>query len=196
MPRQKPHRSKQDYGTPPEFVAAVERRFGTLTWDVAATADNTVVPERFYSLKGIDARTDDWSKRFTRQDLLWINPEFSGLAHVWVPLIAHWARALPWLRIIMLSPLTCGEWYRTYVHQRAGVLGLNPRLHFVGEADPYPKDCMLTLWNLGVPGYDVWRWDERPLRVLRPPGAPAVKRARAAPKRLPARRPDRASLAP
>jgi hypothetical protein len=38
------------------------------------------------------------------------------------------------------------------------VLPLNPRLTFVGEKDPYPKDLMLSCFGFGVTGCKQWRW--------------------------------------
>jgi hypothetical protein len=189
MPKQKPGQSKQDYGTPPELVAAIERRFGALTWDVAASPENAVVQGRFFSpwtpgdkLEGyaIDALTDDWGARFTRADLLFLNPPFGGIGSKWAPLVHRWTRQLPWLRIVVLTPASIGsEWFQRYVLRRAMVLGLSPRLHFVGCDDPYPKDCMLSCFGFGVAGFDVWRWDEDPSQL-----APAVKPARSGAKRL------------
>ena len=46
VPIQKPGRSRQDYGTPPEFLAAVVARFGPLAFDLAASRDNAVVAKR------------------------------------------------------------------------------------------------------------------------------------------------------
>jgi len=34
--------SKQDYATPRSFIAAVEKRFGPLSWDLAAHRENKV----------------------------------------------------------------------------------------------------------------------------------------------------------
>lgn len=191
MPRQKPHRSRQDYATPPELVRAIEARFGALTWDVAATAENAVVPDRFFSSDGIDARSDNWAARFTRSDLLFLNPEFSGIASTWVPLVSRWTHRLPWLRLIMLTPASVGsEWFQAFVHRKAMVLALSPRLTFVGEKDPYPKDCMLSCFGFGVSGFDVWRWDES----LDPP-APVKARSAAKPvSRAPVKRPRDAAL--
>lgn len=163
LPQQKPHRSKQDYGTPPALIRAVEHRFGQLTWDAAACVLTSVVPVgRFYSLSpGIDALTDDWAARFKRSDLVWLNPPFGAIASDWAPLVSRWTRAMPWLRLLMLTPASVGsEWFQTYVHRRALVLALSPRLTFVGTKDPYPKDCMLSCFGFGVSGFDVWRWDE------------------------------------
>lgn len=40
MPAQKPGKSKQDYGTPKDFIDAVAARFGPLVVDLAAHAGN------------------------------------------------------------------------------------------------------------------------------------------------------------
>jgi hypothetical protein len=170
MPRQKPHRSKQDYGTPLELICAVNCRFGQLTWDLAATAENTVAPRRpgsggFFSEGLDDALTTSWEV-FTRADLLWLNPPFGAIATTWAPLVSRWTRKLPWLRVLMLTPGSIGsEWFQRYVHRKAMVLALSPRLHFIGAADPYPKDCMLSCFGFGVTGFDVWRWDAVPERA-------------------------------
>lgn len=165
MPAQLPGSSKQDYGTPAELLSAVTERFGALTWDVAADANNAVVPERFYSAAGIDALTDDWAARFTPRDLLWLNPPFGGLGHTWAPLVARWRKRLPWLRLLMLSPASIGsEWFERYVHRQALVLAINPRITFVGCSDPYPKDCMLSCYGFGV-GFDTWRYDGHPVTL-------------------------------
>ncbi len=182
MPQQRPHRSKQDYGTPPELVAAIERRFGTITWDIAASADNAVC-ERFYSKDGIDALTDDWAQRFSPRDLLFLNPEFGSIASVWAPLVARWRRRMPWLRLLLLTPASVGsEWFQRYVHRRALVEALSPRLHFVGCDDPYPKDCMLSCFGMGV-GFDVWRWDEDLVALPEPKPAAPLPPPKAKPKR-------------
>jgi hypothetical protein len=47
MPRQKPTESKQDYGTPKDFLKAVEERFGVITFDLAAHKGNNVCPNYF-----------------------------------------------------------------------------------------------------------------------------------------------------
>jgi hypothetical protein len=44
VPKQKPGKSKQDYGTPWELIRAIEARWGKLTIDLAARADNAKAP--------------------------------------------------------------------------------------------------------------------------------------------------------
>lgn len=155
---QKPHRSRQDYQTPPNLLDALEERFGEFTWDCAASAGNTIVPGRFFSKDGVSAFDANWAKLFTRADLLFINPEFGHIQYEWAPLVTHWTQRLPWLRLIMLTPAAVGsEWYREHIEDKALVNPLNPRLAFVGEPT-YPKDCMVSCFGFGVTGFRVWRW--------------------------------------
>jgi hypothetical protein len=168
MPAQTPGASRQDYETPLEFIECVEARFGRITWDAAASVDNSVVAddidplgERCFIEGMRDAFTEDWSRIFTRKDLVWLNPPFASIDCRWAPLVARWTTALPWLRLLFFTPASVGsEWFRKHVNHRATVLGLSPRMTFVGEKDPYPKDLLLSCFGFGVTGFDVWRWKE------------------------------------
>lgn len=159
MPKQKPGESKQDYGTPPEFIQAVEARFGMLTFDLAATSRNTVVPDtpsgicRYFSRRK-NSLAQDWRMI---HGLLWLNPEFERIGR-WAEKCA--ASASSRTRIMLLTPASVGsEWFANHVHPNAITLGLRPRLIFVGERQPYPKDLMLSLFGFGARGFDTWRWD-------------------------------------
>jgi phage N-6-adenine-methyltransferase len=156
MPAQQPGNSKQDYATPREFLDAVERRFGPIRFDLAAHHGNHVV-ENYYgpgSPKGEDSFKQNWS---LLGGVLWLNPEFAD--------IAPWAEkcktdGAAGARVKMLVPASVGsDWFREHVHHRALVLALSPRLTFVGETDPYPKDLMLCAFGPWIaPGFDCWRW--------------------------------------
>lgn len=148
--------SKQDYGTPWDFIRAVERRFGPITFDLAASPHNAK-HERYFSRQD-NSLKQDWHKI---DGLLWLNCEFA--------LIEPWAakcreEALLGARIALLTPASVGSvWFSRHVHRRALSLGLSPRLTFEGEKSPYPKDLMLSLFGpVGAvpwcPGFDVWRW--------------------------------------
>ncbi len=153
MPAQKPHRSKQDYGTPWELIHAVERRFGKLDVDLAARADNAKAP--LFVTPQEDSLSVGWAARFSGA-LGWLNPEFAD--------IAPWARKCHQetqlgFRVIMLTPASVGaNWFAEHVHGRALVLALSPRITFEGTKDPYPKDCMLSVFGIGEKTFDVWRW--------------------------------------
>jgi phage N-6-adenine-methyltransferase len=150
-------KSKQDYQTPPEFIEAVVARFGPITFDLAADEKNAQAPN--YFTKEQNSLVQDWGKL---EGNLWLNPEFAD--------ITPWAekcKATTWpqqkanLRILFLVPGSVGsEWYRNHVHGHAYVLGLAPRLTFVGCKDAYPKDCILGVFGHGMRGFDTWRWKE------------------------------------
>ncbi len=156
MPVQKPGKSKQDYATPMPFIAAVERRFGPIVADLAASKENARCPVWY----GTD--TDSLSMAWGREHPdgnLWLNPPFGDLAP-WVEKCAEEARRRLGL-ILLLVPASIGSnWFADFVHRRAYVLALRPRLTFVGQTDPFPRDLMLAVYGHGCVGLDTWRWDQ------------------------------------
>lgn len=158
MPEQKPWKSKQDVGTQPEFLRAVERRFGPIRWDLAAHRDNHVVPQYLGpgSTHGEDSLKVSWH---LLGGLLFLNPEFSDIDPWAEKCAAEGARGA---RVKMLVPASIGtDWFREHVHHKALWLALSPRLTFVGHKDPYPRDLILCCYGPWVaPGFDCWRWRE------------------------------------
>ena len=180
MPRQKPHKSKQDYSTPEDFLTAVKKRLHikAFTFDFAADAHNHKA-ERYWT-KADDSLSfvpSSWAKQ-TRNGWGWLNPEFAD--------IAPWAEACAACAhdggsVALLTPLSSSNWFLDFVHHRALVLALNGRLCFVEDwqhtIDPspknktkafytsaplYPKDTMLALFSpLVAPGFDVWTWKDQ-----------------------------------
>lgn len=160
MPKQKPGKSRQDYETPDDLIAAIEQRFGPLVFDLAANAKNKKCAV-YYNTR-MDSLRQDWSQLAGN---LWLNPPFAHIdpwaekckESVWRWQHINESVAIPFT-IFLLTPASIGsEWFRNHVYGQAHVIGLNPRLHFVGEEDPYPKDCMLSLFGR-QPGFEVWRW--------------------------------------
>lgn len=160
MPPQKPGRSKQDYGTPPEFIRAVKKRFNIKEFDIdlAADAANTQAV-RFYDEK-TNALVQTWK---VGNGWNWLNPPFSKIE--------------PWVRkawestslesnkdaqTLMLVPAGVGSnWWAKWVHDKAQVVLLNGRLTFVGETKPYPKDCCLLIYGERAWQGQMWTgWDE------------------------------------
>lgn len=148
-------RSKQDHGTPREFLDAVEKRFGKICWDLAAHRENRVVNQYLGpgSVIAENSLAYDWN---LLNGVLWLNPEFAN--------IEPWARMCSLNRfrhspLLMLTPASIGtDWFSDFVKDRAFVLGLSPRMTFVGSDDPYPKDLMLSVFYAGLSGFDTWRW--------------------------------------
>lgn len=150
-PRQKPGRSKQDFATPDDFIAAVKRRLGIdeFVVDLAASASNAKAV-RFLD-EAHDSLQFDWSI-YAGRGWCWLNPPFGH--------IEPWARKCMLhrdSRIAFLVPASTGaSWFTDWVAGWARVLFLSPRLSFDGVG-PYPKDCILALYG-EPPGYEPWDW--------------------------------------
>lgn len=153
LPKQKRGFSRQDYGTQWPLVRAVERRWGPISWDLAATAENAKAPR--YITPEQDSFTVAWYKL---DGLLWLNPPFANLKP-WVDKCHH--EGAMGAKIILLTPASVGsDWFANYVEGSALVVPLRPRLIFEGCDQAYPKDCMLSLFGVDLPGFESWRWDE------------------------------------
>jgi phage N-6-adenine-methyltransferase len=164
MPAQKPHRSKQDYSTPDEFISAVQTYLGIdkFCYDFAADRHNKKATEWFDELA--NALTipfwDDYLNA-TGWGWGWLNPPYTN--------IGPWAArcletSLAGGKIAFLVPASVGSnWYRDYIHDQFGVkvLFLNGRIGFMPDNPKwlYPKDCALVLFGTGTPfAVDVWTW--------------------------------------
>lgn len=159
MPAQRPGESEQVVRTPPEFLRAVERRFGPIRFDLAATAENSVAGENYFgpgSKHGEDALGYSW----LLPGVLYCNHPF-GDSDIWTPKARE--EGARGARVHMLMPAAVSSnWFRDNVYRHALVLFLNPRLRFVGHTADYPKDMALAVFGPWVaPGMDVWRWKER-----------------------------------
>lgn len=152
-PQQKPGRSRQDYGTPDDLLAAIARRLRILGFatDLAADADNAIAP--FYWTKEADALIQDWPTSGWN----WCNPPYADIAP-WVQKAMQ--EATKGVQTVMLLPASVGSnWYAEFVEDFAFVNWLNPRVTFKGETAPYPKDCMLCFYTpWGFTGNATWYW--------------------------------------
>lgn len=154
MPVQKPGYSKQTYGTPQEFIDAVEKRFGKLVCDLAAGPENAKC-ERFYC-EETNSLGQPWAKKYPEYNL-WLNPPFKNIG-VWAKKCAEESLNRQGL-ILFLTPASIGtNWFADHVHQKSMVFGISPRLTFEGETTPFPKDLMLSVYGMGLKGFDVWKW--------------------------------------
>lgn len=157
MPQQRPGRSKQDYGTPNAFTTAVERRFQMrLHFDLAASDKNAIVLAPNYFTQQDDALVQNWHKAVGADHWAWLNPPYANIG----PWAAKCGREGLHIHIAMLVPASIGSnWFRDYVHEKALVLALSPRLTFRGCTTPYPKDTILCVYGPTIAsGFDVWNW--------------------------------------
>lgn len=156
MSAQKPGKSRQDYGTPREVIVAVERRFGLIGFDLAASKENTVVPAHYDEAS--DSLKQSWSLS-PRVRVAWINPPFAN--------IRPWAEKCESVRdlarwTIMLVPASMGSmWWRDHVLHKCQADGI-PRITFVGETIGYPKDLAILAYGFGVAGTGFWDWRKKP----------------------------------
>ena len=162
-PKQKPNRSEQVVRTPPEFLAAVQERFGPIFWDLAASADNRVAARHLGpgSKTGEDALANDWAMLpMERGSIRWCNPPH-GASRLWVKKASEQRESMLEPAVLLLPASVGSNWFAEHVHGRALSLAIRPRLKFVGQTAPYPKDLMICVYGRWVePGFGLWRWKE------------------------------------
>jgi len=142
-------KSKQNQETPWEFINAVEKRFGKITFDLAADEHNH--RHSSYFSEQDDSFAQAWHKI---DGLLWLNPPFRRIAP-WVAKCA--SEKVLGAKIALLVPAAVGSnWFADHVHEKALVLPFRPRLSFDGK-NPYPKDLLLAVYGL-PPCFELWRW--------------------------------------
>lgn len=175
------HQSEQSVGTPWEFIHAVEAKFGPLSWDLAADAQNTKAP--CYISEETNSFQVPWHQ-LSPFGLNWLNPPFSD--------ITPWARkcaveAQLGAEILLLVPASVGaDWYWDWVEPYADVYSVG-RIAFIGShatygprhsragqlkcksaecegCSPYPKDLILAHYHQlhpsGPQRIQRWRWKE------------------------------------
>lgn len=150
--------SRQDWCTPPEFLAAVKARFGFIGFDLAASAANAVATS--YFTEQDNSLVQNWERIVTCKQLpvrvAFCNPPYSD--------IRPWAakcegvRHLPRWTLLLVPASVDAEWYTDHVHGKAFVAPLRSRIKFVGAKDPYPKSLMLAAYGFSVSGFEPWRW--------------------------------------
>jgi phage N-6-adenine-methyltransferase len=147
---------KQDWGTPREFVDAVERQFqARMDFDLAATAANTIVKREFFTPED-DALTKSW-KGIGKN--LWLNPPFSA-GEAFAKKCWEEAKHLnPDQRIFLLSRGSIStKWYAKWVHGSAMVYAIIPRLKFVGAEAGYNAELVLAVFHPGRKPSGFWHW--------------------------------------
>lgn len=163
-PRDK-HKTEQIVGTDPHFIEAINRTH-EISWDLACTEENCVADtinikghnfvKGFY-LPKYDSLEQDWHDVLPGK-WLWLNPPFNNIKP-WAE--KAFSESVLGAKILMLTPASVGsKWYAENVQGRASVRFLTGRLTFKGHKNPYPKDCMLSIfdrsWDGGITTWD-WR---------------------------------------
>jgi hypothetical protein len=150
--------------TPRPFLDAVGRRFGKLTWDLAANATNSVAGSSYYfgpgSQFGEDSLEADWAATTLYQENLWLNSPFSDRnqpMHKWMAKCAAEQKRIHSPILALIPAAVCTVWFRTWVAPNAYILELFPRVFSVEI-----RDCILAVFHPArFLGRAAWDW-QRP----------------------------------
>ena len=142
--------SEQDVQTPRDLLDPIEKRFGKVTIDLAASEPN--VCEHYYSPE-LDSLATPWP---LSNGLCWLNPPYSNI-EPWAEKCA--AEMRKGARILLLVPASVGaNWFQRHVVPNAHVIELMGRVKFVGHTQGFPKDLVLCVFWAGLTGRSSWRW--------------------------------------
>lgn len=160
-------KTKQDYRTPQDLRRAVERRFGMISIDLAASDGDEIVPLVKHFTPEEDSLKQNWLEAIVAT-VAWLNPPFKDIAR-------FSSKCVEWRRearvreagispavICMLVPASVDSiWWNQNVRGNAIAYALAPRITFAGETEPYPKPCALCVYD---PRHEAtnelhnWRW--------------------------------------
>jgi phage N-6-adenine-methyltransferase len=150
-----------DYETDHRLVPAIEKKFGKIIFDLAATAKNSQA-DRYYSEEE-DSLKQDWatlSASSPESGVLWLNPPYTHVKPWLAKCVVEASRGA---NIVALVPAAVGsKWFRDNVMNKCDVYFLRGRLMFEGHTTVYPKDCMVLhyrMFDAAVPfAIRVWQW--------------------------------------
>jgi hypothetical protein len=173
-PTVKRFESEQVVSTPWEFIRAVERKFGPLVWDLAATDENHKAPK--WITPEQDTFKQNWAE-LLNGGLGWLNPEFDPMVVSVRKCALEQRRGATFLALGPASVST--NWFWDHVQPYATVYSLTPRICFEGSHNvfppahpragqrkcdlscvgccPYPKDLMLSHYCAN-PNHELQRW--------------------------------------
>lgn len=152
--------ARDDWETPPELFAALDREFH-FTLDAAANAANAKCQIWFGPGSPIgveDALTARWF------GTVWLNPPYGREIPRFVAKAHAETRAGHCTAVALIPARTDTEWWHAHV-MRAGEIRLLPgRLRFVGAKYPAPFPSAIVVWRPedgDVPEPQVFSWDWR-----------------------------------
>jgi len=153
----------QDVRTPPDFIAAVERRFGVVVLDLAAKDGDECKFGVDHITPGQNSLLMPWPLTDLRHGVCWLNPPFADI-EPWAAKCAAWrGGANGGCVLAMLVPASVASgWWRDHVRGHAITYALAPRITFLGSDKPYPKDLALCVYDPRhfptSSAVELWRW--------------------------------------
>lgn len=165
MPEQKPGRSKQTYGTPPDLLKAIKIRLDIDEFDMDLAASETNAVASLFMTEEANALIQRWP---SYGGWNWCNPPFANI-EPWVKTAYNQSRCNAAQTVMLLPSAVGSNWWKSWVEPYAYVVHLNGRLIFVGETSPYPKDCSLLFYtSWGFKGTEVWDWRRSVPQLCKP----------------------------
>lgn len=149
----------QDYATPLDLMACVERNFGNIVFDLAANDGNK--KHHLYFSPSDDSLSKQWAEvyekiRGANYGFFWLNPPFKTVRPWMEKCRDESARGC---RILSLTKASIGSrWYREVVAPNAASYILGSRVTFIGESQGFTQDLMITEWGTGKTGLGWWDW--------------------------------------
>ena len=133
--------SNQAHETPWELICAIEKRFGLIEIDLAATSKNAKAG-RFITKKENSLKCN-WAEML-KGELGYLNPEFDPVTP-WIDKSIE--QQLQGARFVdLLQGSMDANWFWKML-RHAHVYALEPRVTFVGEKDVFPKPLVLSAFN-------------------------------------------------
>jgi phage N-6-adenine-methyltransferase len=142
---------KDDWETPPEFFAAMEKLFGKFALDVCA---NEVNHKCIGFLAGYGHDDDGlqvpWHQCYGGNPQCWMNPPYGrNVTGKWVAkAIEESKKGAP--VICLLPARTDTKWFRACYENAAAIYFVQGRLKFVGAKDSAPFPSMVVVFNENV----------------------------------------------
>lgn len=138
--------SIQTVGTPRWLIDSVEKTFGEITLDVAADAVNKVC--RDFIGESTDATSlPYWIAPYG--GIVWCNPPYKNAGKFAEVALASAKRGQVTAMLVLAS--VGSKWWADYVHSKADVYFIRPRLKFIGHDTPFMKDLAILTYD----GYTV-----------------------------------------
>jgi phage N-6-adenine-methyltransferase len=122
-----------DWATPPDLYSRIESRYGPLTLDVCATAENTKC-ERYFS-PDVDGLSQPWAPY-----RCWMNPPYGRAIGRWAAKAQDESR-MGALVVCLLPARTDTRWWHEHVMRSSQIVLIRGRVRFVGAASsaPFPS---------------------------------------------------------
>jgi len=126
--------------TQPELLAAVEARWGSLTWDLAALPENAVADKYITPWEDSLAPHTEWPL----DELPWLNPPYDDITP-WVRKCDGYHRAYgPRFEALLLIPAAIGSrWYADHCFNKCETIPLMGRPQFLGYGNGAATDHMI-----------------------------------------------------